>query len=231
MDGNYDELRQLVLDSALHLFNKGFIQGTGGNVSVRVGDDTKLIITPSQREYPRMKPSDICVVGFDQKPVVDNGLMPSLETPMHISIYKNRPDVGAIVHTHQAYASIFALINQPIPALFDEVAINIGNVVEVVPYGFSGSPKLIANVNARLKNRCLCYVLQNHGALALGTDLARAMRHAELLEKCAEIYYRALCTGRSVSTLPTETQTMLEQIVRAKQDAEIARREGKSQED
>ena len=124
---------------------------------------------------------------------------------MHAGIYQSRPDVGAVVHTHQAYASIFALINQPIPALFDEVALAIGETVAVVPYAFSGTPELAENVRRTVANGCDCFIMQNHGALNLGKNLEHAWKNAEMLEKTAQAYHFALATGKPITTLPAET--------------------------
>ena len=223
--GKYDAYKMMVYDCLMDLVREGYVQGLGGNVSMRVDGEDVAVVTPSQREYSDMTAGDICVVDFDLKPVDDTKLKPSVETGMHISVYRNRKDVGAVVHTHQIYASIFSLINQPIPALFDEVASTIGPVVEVVPYGLSGSPQLLENVTAKLGNRGNCYILQNHGILAMGADLPKAKRCAELLEKCARIYYYALSTGKEISLLPQNMQELMSKIVINKQDAEIKRRE------
>lgn len=220
----YEEYRKAVLDCIHDLVDKGFVQGTGGNVSVRVEGEEVIAVTPSQREYSELKPKDICVVDFEGKPVVDNGLRPSIETGMHLSVYKHRPDVNAVVHTHQVYASVFAVINEPIPAIFDEVSANIGTKIEVVPYGLSGSQQLLENITARLGSRMNCYLLQNHGALCLGINLLAAKRAAELLEKAAEVYYRALSSGRQATTLPPEIQDLLDKLVIGKQDGEIQRK-------
>jgi L-ribulose-5-phosphate 4-epimerase len=213
-----------VFDCVMHLVREEYIQGNGGNVSKRVGNGDVFVVTPSQLDYEIMTVDDICVVDFDLKPVTDNGRRPSMETAMHLAIYKNRADVNAVVHTHQVFASIFALLNEPIPALFDEVANSIGNVVEVVPYGLSGSPQLMENVTGKLVNRANCYILQNHGAISVGTSLAKATRNAEHLEKCAKVYYYALSTGKPVTTLPADVQGLLAQLLNAGQDAEIARK-------
>jgi L-ribulose-5-phosphate 4-epimerase len=223
--GKYDIYKKQVYDCIMDLVREGYVQGTGGNVSMRVEGEDVVAVTPSQREYHGMTVDEICVVDFDLKPVEDNGLKPSMETGMHIAVYKNRKDVGAVVHTHQIYASVFALLNQPIPALFDEVSMTIGTVVEVVPYGLSGSPQLMENVKSKLDNRSNCYLIQNHGVLALGPDLAKAKRCAELLEKAAKVYCLALSTGKEVSVLPQNIQDMMGKIVASKQDAEIKRRE------
>jgi L-ribulose-5-phosphate 4-epimerase len=224
--GKYDAYKQQVFDCMMALVREGYVQGTGGNVSMLIPGENAVAVTPSQREYDTMTVDEICVVDFDLKPVEDNGLKPSMETGMHIAVYRNRKDVSAVVHTHQIYASVFALINQPIPALFDEVSMTIGTFIDIVPYALSGSPQLIENVKSKLDNRANCYLIQNHGVLALGPDLAKAKRCAELLEKCAHVYCMALSTGKEVTTIPQNMQDLITKIVQGKQDAEIKKREG-----
>ncbi len=223
-NGKYAEYKHMVYECIIGLVRDGYVQGTGGNVSMRIPGTGLVAVTPSQVEYGVMSSDDICVVDFDLKPQGEAHYAPSMETPMHIAVYKNRMDVGAVVHTHQIYASVFSLINTPIPALFDEAANAIGTLVEVVPYGLSGSAQLLANVESRLGNRANCYILQNHGALSLAPTLAKARRNAELLEKSAKVYYFALSTGKPVTVLPDEVQDLLNQVMRATQDAEIAKK-------
>ena len=182
----------------------GSLLSAGGNVSVRIPDKPLLAITPSGKPYMELVPQDICVVDMDLN-LIDGDRLPSIETAMHAGIYQARVDVGAVVHTHQVYASIFALINQPIPALFDEVALAIGERVDVIPYAFSGTPELVEKVRRTVGNGCNCFIMQNHGALNLGGTLVDAWKNAELLEKTAQAYYHALATGKPVTTLPSET--------------------------
>ncbi len=224
-DEQYGDYRKAVLDCILDLMDKGLILGLGGNASVRIEGKDYIAVTPSQREYAELTTDDICVVDFDLKPVVDNGLHPSLESAMHISVYRNRLDVGAVVHTHQPFASVFSLINEPIPAIFDEVTSTMGKEVPVVPYGLSGSPQLLENITAMLPTRSYCYILQNHGALCLGMDLAKARHNAELLEKVAKIYYYALTTGKKITALPEDIQELLDMVIKNNQDQEIARKQ------
>lgn len=182
----------------------GSLLSAGGNVSVRVPDDLVMAITPSGRPYMSLVPEQICVVDFDLNPIAGD-LKPSIEAAMHAGIYLSRADVGAVVHTHQPYASIFSLIEQPIPALFDEVVLAIGETVAVVPYAFSGTAELVENVTRTVTNGCNCFIMQNHGALSLGRTLDAAWKHAELLEKTAQVCYHALATGRTITTLPIDT--------------------------
>jgi ribulose-5-phosphate 4-epimerase/fuculose-1-phosphate aldolase len=203
----YLTYRKDIIDCCQWLCRHGYfgsLLSAGGNVSVRVPGEPVLVVTPSGKPYMQLAVEEICVVDFDLNRIAGD-LAPSIETAMHVGIYQSRADVGAVVHTHQAYASIFALINQPIPALFDEVALAIGETVDVVPYAFSGTPELAQHVRRTVVNGCDCFVMQNHGALNLGKTLAQAWKHVELLEKTAQAYYHALATGKPVTTLPAET--------------------------
>ncbi len=223
----YDPYKKEVLACTQWLSVNGYfgaLRGTGGNVSVRIEGEPVVAVTPSSRPYRDLSLADICIVDFDQK-VIEGGSTPSVETGMHLAVYRQRLDVNAVVHTHQVKASALSLINQPIPPLYDEVVLHIGDVVDVVPYAFSGTPDLIENVTGKLGNHCHGYILQNHGALSLGESLADAWRNVELLEKTAETYLAALSTGREVVPLPA---TMVSQLVAARKtsiDAAVARNE------
>ena len=201
----YRAYKKEVLDASLWLSGHGYfgsLRGSGGNVSMRI-DDAAMAITPSAAPYMELSVDDICIVGFDNNEIeIKKRRKPSIEAGMHSAIYQKRPDVNAIVHTHQTYGSVFAILNMPIPALFDEVSWALGKTIDVVPYALSGSNELAANVGGKLANNALAYIIQNHGILALGNSLDKALLHAELLEKAAQIYYLALSTGKSVSELP-----------------------------
>ncbi|MFY9398077.1 MAG: class II aldolase/adducin family protein [Desulfomonilia bacterium] len=208
--GKYDRYRQEVLEASLWLSDRGFFgssRGTGGNVSVRIDGAGLMAVTPSSMKYQDLTPEDICIVDFSGA-VQEGCRAPSIEAGMHAAVYLNRPDINAVVHTHQTYGSVFALINQPIPPLFDEVAFALGESVEVVPYALSGSAELAANVASRLGNNANAYIIQNHGILALGKNLDKALLGAELLEKAAHLYCLALSTGRPITTLPDQTRDM-----------------------
>jgi glutamate-1-semialdehyde 2,1-aminomutase len=200
---NYDSIRREVLNSSRWLAEHGLLGqlSSGGNISLRMPGEKILAITPSGRSYFSLDLSDICIIDFDHNPI-EGSLAPSIEAGMHIGVYRNRPDVNAVIHTHQPFASTLSIINKPIPALFDEITLEIGHVVDIVPYAFSGSSELVANVTGKLGNACHCYLVQNHGALSLGADMPRAMRNSELLETVARIYFQALATGEDIQKLP-----------------------------
>ncbi|PKN69286.1 MAG: hypothetical protein CVU43_17870 [Chloroflexi bacterium HGW-Chloroflexi-5] len=212
----YEKFKKNVLEASLWLSEKGYFgshRGTGGNVSVRV-TESAMAITPSSVKYQDLKASDICVVGFDHEVIEGKmSLKPSVESGLHAIIYQKRPDTNAVVHTHQLYGSVFAVMNMSIPPLFDDVAFSLGTSIDVIPYALSGSSELAHNVAGKLSNNANAYILQNHGILALGKTIEKAILHAELLEKVAHIYYLALSTGKPVSTLP-ESIVELVKVVR-----------------
>jgi ribulose-5-phosphate 4-epimerase/fuculose-1-phosphate aldolase len=221
--GKYDSYKLKVMEYSQKVFTKGYTAGTGGNVSVRVEGEDAVAITPSAKDYLSLTQDEICVVNFDLT-VIEGSLRPSIETGMHVAVYKNRPDVNAVIHAHQTFASIFALISEPIPPVFDEVLYNVGSVIDVIPYALSGSPELIANVTGKLGNRCNCYILQNHGAMSLGLSMEKAYANMELFEKCATVYYYAMTTGKKISVLPESVVAPLQQLLEMGQDAEIKRK-------
>ena len=129
-------------------------------------------------------------------------MKPSVESGMHGTVYKVRPDVNAIVHTHQPYVSALTLIRAPIPALFDEQARFLGRSVEVIPYAPSGTGFLKNTVARHVRNHNNAFMLQNHGALVFGYDMERAAHNVEILEKCALAYLLAICSERKISKIP-----------------------------
>ena len=203
--GKFDSEKLSVLEAARWLTDNGYLgqKASGGNISLKVANQDAIAITPSGKPYLKMAVEDICVIDSDGNPL-DGHLKPSIEAGMHLGVYQNRPDVRAVVHTHQTYASALSILNRKIPALFDEIFVEIGQVVEVIPYAHSGSAELVQNVVDKLNNRCHCYLIQNHGALSLGSDMERAMKNAELLENVARIYYHALATSLDISELPAD---------------------------
>jgi glutamate-1-semialdehyde 2,1-aminomutase len=216
--GEYDDYRDEVLRCSQWLSRQGFfgsLTGTGGNVSLRIIERDIIVITPSEKGYRDMSADDLCVLDFNLN-LLEGDLPPSVEANLHLGIYQNRSDINAVVHTHQTFAGVFSVINKPIPALFDEISLNIGDTIEIVPYAFSGTPELVENVIGKLLNGCHCYIIQNHGSLCLGSTLDNAALNAELLEKVAEIYYYALMTGHEISTLPRSSLDIITDLRKAK---------------
>jgi len=192
---------QLIVDTSKDLTGKGFLSATGGNLSVRIPEGKAFAITPSNYDYMNMIPEDICVLGMDLNPLAGER-HPSVESAMHAAIYKVRPDVNAIIHTHQVYPSTLALIGIPIPALFDEQARFLGRSVDIIPYAPSGTGMLMNTVAKHVKNHNNAYIMANHGALLFGVNMERAVHNVSVLEKCALAYLLTLCTEYKASRIP-----------------------------
>jgi L-ribulose-5-phosphate 4-epimerase len=199
--GAYDSYKQQVVDTAQSLTRKGFLMATGGNLSVRILGQNLFAITPSNYDYMKMTPEDVCILDFELNQL-EGTLKPSVESAMHGAIYQARPDVNAAAHTHQVYASALSLIKSPIPTLFDEQARFLGRTVEIIPYAPSGTGFLRDVVAKHVKSHNNAYLMQNHGALCLGHDLERAAHNVEILEKCSLAYLLALCAEKPVSKIP-----------------------------
>src|SRR5512145_2255864 len=194
-------VKQQIVETARELVRKGYLMATGGNISIRIQDQNCFAITPSNYDYLKMTPNDVCVLDIDLN-LLEGHLKPSVESSMHGAVYQVRPDVNAIVHTHQVYTSALTLIKSPIPALFDEQARFLGRSVEIIPYAPSGTGMLKNTVAKHVKNRNNAFMMQNHGALVFGHDMQRAIHNVEILEKCAMAYLLAICSERKISMIP-----------------------------
>jgi len=223
--GRYENYKRKILKYSQTIAREGYVVGSGGNISVRVEGEEALAITPSGMDYFNLSADDICIVNYDST-LVEGDHRPSVETGFHIAIYRNRLDVNAVIHTHQTFASVFALLNRPIPALFDEQVLHLGNIIDIVPYAVSGSPDLVKNVASKLGNQCNCYLIQNHGALCLGMNLDDTLRNVKLLEKTARVYYYALTLEKKVKTIPEPVAEVFFGILKNEQEKEISRKAG-----
>ena len=189
--------RQHVVDMCATMLERGFLKATEGNVSVRVPGRRLYAVTPSNYDYARMRAEDVCIVDFDGKHRPDaaaTDLAPSIEAKMHANVYRLRPDVNAIVHTHQPYASALAFLRREIPALTDEQVRFLGRRVAIVDYAPSGTGFLAKNVEKAVAGGDNAFILANHGVLALGIDPDHAVFAMALLEKVSIAYLLSLLT-------------------------------------
>jgi L-ribulose-5-phosphate 4-epimerase len=199
--GLYDSAKEEIVNTAQRLTKKGYLMATGGNLSIRIIGQNAFAITPSNYDYMKMIPADICVLDFELN-MLEGSRKPSVETSMHAAIYQVRADVNAIVHTHQVYASTLALVDASIPALFDEQTRFLGRSVDIIPYAPSGTGMLKNTIARHVRDHNNAYIMKNHGALCFGNDAERAEHNVEILEKCALAYLLALCTERKVTKIP-----------------------------
>jgi L-fuculose-phosphate aldolase len=194
---SFDEqqLRNDVVQAARSMWEKGYVSGTVGNVSARLGDTDRLVITPSGAPYASMQPEDLALCSLQCEHLAGEA-RPSMELAMHAAVYRARPDVGAIVHSHAVHASAIAVCGGEIPFLLDEMAYSIGPIsIPTAAYAPSGTPELAENVVAALGSERMAILLANHGTLAVAPDVAQAFAISELTERAARIYILAKMIG------------------------------------
>ena len=185
-----DSLRERLVATALAMNALGINQGKSGNVSARV--EGGFLVTPSGIPYEDLAPADLVRIGLDGH--VAGHREPSSEWRFHRDIYRSRPEAGAVVHTHSAYATTFACLGRPIPPFHYEVAFAGGTDIRCAPYRTFGTQELSDVALAALEGRKACLLAQ-HGVIAFGTDLADALRLADKVEHLARIYWQALQVG------------------------------------
>jgi L-fuculose-phosphate aldolase len=190
------EIRRSIVDHCRQMNATGLNQGTSGNISVRHGDS--MLITPSSIPYDEMTPDMIASLSLDNKDGAWEGpKKPSVEWRFHLDIMRARPEVNSVVHTHSTFATILAMARKPIPACHYMIAAFGGNDVRVCNYARYGTQELSANVLRALEGRSAC-LMANHGMLATGSSLEKAMWAAVELETIAKQYYHALLIGGPV---------------------------------
>lgn len=199
----WSDARTAVCETARQVAQRGLVMGTSGNVSQRLRhtDRDLLAITPSGRPYDKLTPDAILVIDFEGEPVEGEGI-PSTETLSHVAIYRARPDVGAVIHTHSVYATVAAVAGLDIPPIVDETVLIVGGPILVAKYGFPSSQELADNVVAALEERN-AVLLRNHGLIGVGAALEQALSVCELVERTAKVFILARLLG-GAHPLPKE---------------------------
>ncbi len=188
-------IRQSIIDHCRAMNASGLNQGTSGNISVRQGG--RMLITPSGIPYDKTTPDMIASLSLDSDGAYDGPKKPSVEWRFHLDILKSRPDVGAVVPTHSMYATTLAIARKGIPACHYMIAMFGGDDVRVADYARYGTPELSSNVLAAMEGRSAC-LLANHGMIATGPTLERAMAAAVELETISRQYFNSLLIGGPV---------------------------------
>ncbi len=196
----YELERNIVLNACREMVKGNLTVGSWGNISMRCNDGN-IVITPSGTNYEKSKPGDMVITDINGK-VIDGKMTPSSERLMHYAIYKKRPDVMAIVHTHSVYSSVLSVTDDRIPPITEDTAMILGNGVNVSEYAITGSQDLADKVVIGLDTNNAT-IMKNHGAVVVGSDMDRAVIAAQVLEKSAHIFILTKIAGK-VNILPDE---------------------------
>ncbi|WP_421979302.1 class II aldolase/adducin family protein [Roseibium sp.] len=189
-------LREDIIARCREMNSSGINQGTSGNISVRYED--RMLISPSATPYDQMTPDMIASVGLeDTSGRYEGPLKPSTEWRFHQKLLRGRPDAGAVVHAHPTYCTTLAIARKEIPSCHYMIAAFGGNNVRCAGYATFGSEELSELAIDAMTDRTAC-LLANHGMIAIGENLAKAMWRAIELETIAKQYYLSLSIGGSV---------------------------------
>ena len=200
-------LQAAVLECAQAMNASGINRGTAGNVSARCAGG--FIITPTGMDYARALPEDMVFV--DMQGQAQGVRKPSSEWRFHRDIYAQRPEAGAIVHTHSPFATSLACLATEIPPFHYMIARFGGDTVRCAAYATFGSQALSDAMLKALEGRSACLMAQ-HGMTVFGRDLEQALAHAVELESLCEQYWRAVQIAPPPLLPPEEMAVVLEKF-------------------
>lgn len=200
------EFKQLTASFAKLFVEKHFTPGMdSGDWSMRDTQAGLIYVCPRPNKSFDIRPNwtvikaeHICVCDIDGNLVEDNGFLPTVELPMHLAIYRARPEINAIVHSHPLYSSAFAVTGEDIPFLLAESGIFLGGSVPCAEYGLIGSEQLGENIAAALGTEKRAALLRSHGAVVLGRDLEEAFILSDFVEHAAYVAYMAKVVGKPI---------------------------------
>lgn len=201
-------MREEVAQAARRLETSHLSVGTSGNVSRRTEDG--FLITPSAVPYERLTAEEIVELGLEGERLVDPG-RPSTEWPFHAAIYRERPEVEAIVHAHPPYTTALSCVRREIPAFHYLVGIAGGRSIRCAGYARPGSETLAALAVKALEGRTAC-LLANHGMISLGSSLEAALALAQEVENLGRQYWLALQIGEPAVLSSDEMEEILRHL-------------------
>lgn len=180
----YARLKEDIVEVGRRIYNLGFVAANDGNISVRVGDD-EILTTPTGVSKGFMTPDMIIRVDMAGNKL-EGKLKPSSELKLHLEVYKQRPDVRAVLHAHPPVATAFAVAGIPLDKpVLPEIVISLGRI-PIAKYATPSTEELPASVRPYLEDHD-AVLLENHGALTVGSNLFNALFKMEQIEHFAKI--------------------------------------------
>jgi L-fuculose-phosphate aldolase len=189
------DIKREVLETSKKMSKMGLAAGTWGNISARV-DKHYMIITPSGMDYDILKPEDMVLANIHDLSYVGK-LRPSIEFPLHAEIYKARPEINAVMHTHSINASSIAAARKDIPPLLDDMVQIVGGSIRITEYALPASEQMVKNALKKLENRN-AIILASHGPVCLGRNLDEALITSQIVEKASKVFIDTQAFGGPV---------------------------------
>ena len=201
-----EELKAQVCLMNKRIHEEGLIRWTMGNVSGRDREGDLVAIKPSGVEFENLTAEMMVVVDLEGK-VVEGELAPSVDMPTHLVIYRARADVGGIVHTHSNYATAFAAVGRPVPAVLTEIGDEFGEEIPVGGYCQIGETEIGEEV-VRSIGTSRAILMQNHGVFTIGPDAKAAVKAAVMVESAAKTVFIAEQLGEVIPIPPEEVRRL-----------------------
>lgn len=167
----------------------GDSHGHGAKLAPSLGTDLyaeRVLLTPSGMDYHKLQEADLALTDLAGR-IIQGQRRPTTELSLHLAIYRQRPDIRAIVHTHSLYASVLAVAGLSLPPVLDELAQKLGGTVPLNQYAPSGTEELAENTVKALGSG-KAVLLANHGLIGTGETLEEAFLICQLVEKGAQVY-------------------------------------------
>lgn len=190
------KLRELICELNKELPKEGLVTMTSGNVSGRDPESGYVVIKPSGVSFEALTPEKMSVVDL-QGNVVESELAPSVDTPTHLVIYRKMPHINGVVHTHSNYATSFAALGEPIPAVLTAIADEFGGPIPCGPYCEIGEEQIGEAVVAHI-GHSPAILLQNHGVFTVGPTPQAAVKAAVMVEDVAKTVHLAMLRGKPI---------------------------------
>ncbi len=200
------ELREIVWKCNLELPKNDLVKMTSGNVSGRDPETGLVVIKPSGISFEDLTPAHMVVVDIDGQ-VVEGDYKPSTDTETHLYVYQHRSDVLGMVHTHSPYASIFAVLGEPIPACLTTCAM-LGGEIPLGGYAPIGGEEIGQEIIDKI-GRSYAIIMQNHGVFTIGSSAQEATKMAVEVEDIAMITHLAMLRGEPIRLTEEQTDYMV----------------------
>jgi L-ribulose-5-phosphate 4-epimerase len=198
------DLRREVWEANLGIFRSGLVTMHSGNASGINAGRNRILIKPSGMDYEKLAPEDLAVTDLAGTQT-EGRWKPSVDLCHHLFIYRHRPEIGGIVHTHSNYATSFALLGKPIPAYLTAIADEFGDEIPCAPYT-DNSGDAIGEAILEHMTRAPAILLAHHGAFAFGPTPRAALKAAVMLEDVAKTCHLALLLGEPKPLPPEEVR-------------------------
>lgn len=214
MDMSPYQVRKEMCDVGHRIWIKGFCAGNEGNHSVRISDD-RVLCTPTGLSKGFLVPEDMCVVDMDGNQVEANsrGRKRTSEVLVHLAIYKKRPDVRAVIHSHPPHATAFAIAGIPLPeGLHPEAEVFLGKV-RTAPYALPSTQALPDSITPLINSETNTVLMGNHGSVSFSHTLVDAYYKLEILDA----YCRILLLTKQIGKVNVFSKEQMIDLLKVKQ--------------